>query len=534
MWYNHDQEVVLVLARPEIHLPSGRYLGTRNDKGTMTFMGIPYGRFAGRWKPLEPVEPGTALHDASGFGPACPQIEFGPYPAMKETVEFREETCFTLSVSTASLEGKKPVYVYIHGGANVAGGYFDPKIQTAGFVDTHPDLVAVTFNYRLGILGTLCLDGLTQDLDYRFSGNLSTLDQLMALRWVHDNIARFGGDPENVTIGGQSSGCASVKQLFFVRESWPLWKRAICQSGTTLSNSRPISLQAGRNAAWKLCEALGAHSLQDLLDMDVQRLLSVSPFAIGAGAVEDGLTLPVNMNELLCGKGADVLPRGKEILIGCMNGDMDGFAQDPASLETTRKNVAQGIGDMLRAMSQTLAEQYVDLLVPGKAGDARAAERLRTITDAQAEELIRLYEQSAPGEDPWFLLSDCLNDFLMYNPLALECSGLCGQNRVWLYVWTWAPQSVYPQRATHAMDVPFVFGARHTIPVPLTQAEQALAEQMYRRAAELWGSFIRGEPGIWEPFTPERKPTLQIGLELDMAQDPRSISGQCLAELLKG
>ena len=520
--------------RPEVRLPSGRYIGMQNDRGTMTFLGIPYGRFTGRWKPLEPVERGKEIHEASGFGPACPQIDFGPYPAMKETVSFDEAACFTVSVSTAGLEGKKPVYVYIHGGANVAGGYFDPKIQTAGFVDRHPDIVAVTFNYRLGLLGTLCLDRLTEDPAYRFSGNLSTLDQLQALRWVRDNIAQFGGDPDNVTIGGQSSGCASVKQLFFVKESWSLWRRAVCQSGTTLSRSRPISLEEGRSAAKRLCEELGGRSLEELLALDVDTLLSVSPFAIGAAAVEDGIVLPIHMNERLCGGDEDALPRGKEILMGCMNGDMDGFAQDPASLEKSRENAVREIGDMLRAMSQRLSEQYVSVMIPDCTGTSEAARTLREITDAQVERLMGLYDQALPDSDPWFRLSDCLNDFLMYNPLALESSGLCARNRVHLYVWTWAPESLYPMRATHAMEVPFVFGAPHTIPGTLSEREREEAERMYRTAASIWGGFIKGERMAWPPFDPQRKPTLHIGLEPHAEEDPRSVSGRCLAELLEG
>ena len=500
----------------------------------MIFHGIPYGNFRGRWKPLGPVEPGTETNDATQFGPSCPQIAFGPYPAMKSTVDFDEANCFTVSVSTAGLDGKKPVFVYIHGGANVAGGDFDPKIQRAGFVNRHPDLVCVTFNYRLGVLGTLCLDGLTDNEEYRFSGNLSTLDQLQALRWVHENIVRFGGDPDHVTIGGQSSGCASVKQLFFVRESLPLWRRAICQSGTTLSRSRPISQEEARRATEKLCSGLQVCTLGELLALDVERLLSVSPFESGIAAVEDGITIPAGMNELLCAGDESTLPRGKEIFIGCMNGDMDGFAQGWGNLKRTWQNAVGEITDMLQAMSDPVAERYAAQIIPGISDPKEAAARLRTVETGDVERLIDLYAQENPEADPWFLLSDCLNDFLMYNPLALESGGLCRNNTVYLYVWDWAPKSLYPMCATHAMEVPFVFGATHTVPGPLTAEEQAETEVMYEVTARLWGSFMRdGKPASEaQPFVPTTKPTLYIDLKPHIVENPRAVSGICLRKLL--
>ena len=94
-----------------VTLPSGRYLGAVNDRGTMTFQNIPYGNFQGRWKPLGPVTQGTELHTATTPGPACPQVDFGPYPKWKDQVPFDEAACFNLSVSTTDCDGKKPVLV---------------------------------------------------------------------------------------------------------------------------------------------------------------------------------------------------------------------------------------------------------------------------------------------------------------------------------------------------------------------------------------------------------------------------------------
>ena len=520
---------------PMVTLPSGRYLGAVNDRGTMTFQNIPYGNFQGRWKPLGPVTQGTELHTATTPGPACPQVDFGPYPKWKDQVPFDEAACFNLSVSTTDCDGKKPVLVYIHGGANIAGGYFDPKIQTAGFVDRHPGLVAVAFNYRLGVLGTLCLDGLTREPDYRYSGNLSTLDQLQALIWVHENIAAFGGDPENVTIAGQSSGCASVKQLFFVRESWPLWHRAICQSGTTLSQSRPISREDAVLACQRLCQALGAKTLDDLLGMDTAQLLSVFPLGLGLCAVEDDITLPEHMNVLLCGGDETALVQGKEILLGCMNGDMDSFAQDLQSLENTRQNVAKDIPGMLGAMDQELAELYAAQIMP-EAGDARSTGAyLRSFSSEDSDRLITAYQKQNPEQDGFFLLSDCMNDFQMFNPLTLESAGLCKRNKVYLYVWTWAPKAIYPLRGYHAMEVPIVFNATHQIEGDLTETDLDELDRMYQVAGEIWERFITtGEPITGAvPFDRARVPTLLIDLEPKTVLNPRRISGECLTALYR-
>ncbi|MBR1780884.1 MAG: carboxylesterase/lipase family protein [Oscillospiraceae bacterium] len=520
------------MTQPIVTLPSGRYVGVRNPSGTLTFQNIPYGTFRGRWKPLGPVEPGDERHDASRPGPACPQIPFGPYPQCQ--AEYDEAACFTLSVSTADLGGKKPVYVYIHGGANVSGGYFDPRIQTAGFVDRHPDLVCVTFNYRLGILGTLCLDGLTDESAYRHSGNLSTLDQIAALEWVRQNIAAFGGDADNVTIGGQSSGCASVKQLFLVPRAWPLFRRAICQSGTTLSRSRPLTGPEARAAAARTFDALGMDSLEGLLGLDTARLLSVSPFELGLAAVEDDITLPTGMNERLCGGDEAALVRGKDILIGCMNGDMDGFAQDADSLERTKAVSRREIAEMLQSMPQGVAELYVKQILPGVSDVPAAARRLRAYTEGDAERLFELYSEKCPGEEPFLLVSDCLNDFLMYNPLALESSGLCKHNNVYLYLWDWAPKSLLPRRAVHAMDVPFVFAAPHELGA-LPEEERREAEAMYAVTARVWGDFLRtGIPDpTARPFAPDTMPTLRIDRIPRTEDDPRRVSRICLTEWLR-
>ncbi|MCD7817520.1 MAG: carboxylesterase family protein, partial [Lachnospiraceae bacterium] len=189
---------------------TGTYIGKRNEQGTIVFRGIPYGKYVGRWQELEPLTDSDEISAAYTNGPICPQVKYlNWYP--KAVDEIADETsCCHLAVATSSIKGKKPVYVFIHGGANITGGYFDKRYDPQFFVNRNPDVVFVVFNYRIGILGTLYLGDLTDDPAYRYSGNITSRDQLAAFKWIQENIAAFGGDPDNITIGGRSSGSVST------------------------------------------------------------------------------------------------------------------------------------------------------------------------------------------------------------------------------------------------------------------------------------------------------------------------------------
>jgi len=211
-------------------ISAGQMRGERLIDGTIVFRGIPYARppvGSLRWRPPEPVEPWTGVRDAVSSGPPCLQAPLGWNN--KDAVRGRED-CLYLDVRTPALPptARRPVMVWIHGGANWAGsgsGYLTSNIAQRG-------VVLVTLQYRLGVFGFLSHPALTAESANKSSGNYGLLDQIAALQWVKANIAKLGGDPNNVTIFGHSSGGQDVGLLMLSPLAKDLFAKAIEQSGT--------------------------------------------------------------------------------------------------------------------------------------------------------------------------------------------------------------------------------------------------------------------------------------------------------------
>jgi para-nitrobenzyl esterase len=212
--------------------------------GIREFLGIPYAAAptgARRWQPPEPHAPWPTPLDATHFGKHCPQ------PESPDLAVNASEDCLFLNVYTASSErhGLDPVMVWIHGGSLVtgAGSDFDPTALVQ-----HGDAVVVTINYRLGALGFLAHPALDAE-GHKFA-NYGLMDQQMALDWVHQNIAFFGGDPHNVTIFGESAGGQSVTSHLTAPDSHGLFDRAIVESGAYALTLPPLPVAEAQGAAF--------------------------------------------------------------------------------------------------------------------------------------------------------------------------------------------------------------------------------------------------------------------------------------------
>lgn len=198
------------------------------DGRTRIFEGIPFAApplGALRWRPPAPVVPWDGVRAADKAAPACLQNDYGWNRANHL---FASEDCLTLDIRTPAKPGERlPVMVWIHGGSNRAGG----SGGTVSSRITDSGVVLVAIQYRLGIFGFLARRDLAAEQDGT-SGNYGLMDQIAALRWVSANIARFGGDPANVTIFGESAGSQDVSLLLAAPEARGLFRKAILQSGT--------------------------------------------------------------------------------------------------------------------------------------------------------------------------------------------------------------------------------------------------------------------------------------------------------------
>lgn len=216
------------------------------EDGLVVFRGIPYAAPPvgdGRWRPPALHRPRPGTQDATRFGPACPQLQGNPEfyrfvaeqlgadPEVVPPMENISEDCLYLNVWTRhpGSEKKRPVMVWIYGGGNSNGYSQEPEYLGHNLASR--DVVYVSLNYRLGALGYLAHKGLSAESERGVSGNYGILDQVAALKWVRDNIEAFGGDPDNVTIFGESAGAANTATLIASPLGKGLFHRAISQSG---------------------------------------------------------------------------------------------------------------------------------------------------------------------------------------------------------------------------------------------------------------------------------------------------------------
>ncbi|MFA5058432.1 MAG: carboxylesterase family protein, partial [Opitutaceae bacterium] len=268
------------------------------DRGAV-FRGIPFAAPPVgdlRWREPMPVVPWPGIREADQPGPPPAQPSFGWNEQMASD---SREDCLYLDVwtPTGPSNARNPVMVWIHGGANtaLAGGY-EPIYDGRAMIGH--GVVLVVIDYRLGIFGFFAHPELTRESSHHAAGNYGLLDQIAALQWVHDNIAKFGGDPENVTIFGQSAGSLDIMVLMSSPPARGLFQRAIAESGVPpKALSRPLreAEQAGVLVADKL-HAPGQGTLAFLRSVPPAELLKAGP-GINTFTIE-GWVLPSSPNEV--------------------------------------------------------------------------------------------------------------------------------------------------------------------------------------------------------------------------------------------
>jgi para-nitrobenzyl esterase len=233
-----------------VQTKAGPLRGVR-ENGVAVFRGVPYAAAPVgelRFSPPQPSPNWLGVRDATKDGPVAPQGRSRLAHVMGDFERQQSEDCLTLNIWTPTPDSKeRPVLVWIHGGAFASGSGSLPWYSGERFA-ANGDVVVVSINYRLGALGFLCLPGISE-------GNLGLLDQIAALRFVRDNIAGFGGDPDNVTVVGQSAGAASIAILMTMREADGLFHRAILQSTPFGRMSR--TLEDSHRIGRRLLEVLG-------------------------------------------------------------------------------------------------------------------------------------------------------------------------------------------------------------------------------------------------------------------------------------
>ncbi len=321
---------------------SGPVTGKESD-GVRSWLGIPYAAPPTgdlRWRPPQAPASWKAPRAMDHFGPRCMQPAIGNLGGGDGEMS---EDCLTLNIWAPEAARHAAVMFWIHGGAFVVGSGSFPYYNGASLA--RQGVVVVTINYRLGVFGVFAHPELTRDAGPQAAANFGLLDQVAALQWVRKNIAAFGGDPDNVTIFGESAGGQSVYDLMVSPAARGLFARAIAESGPMLTPLRTLAQleQSGlaRAREW------GAENLKAMRALPAEKIVDASPAVIGQSQpVIDGKLLPDEPARLFAG--------GKQAPVPFLLGD-NSFE---ASLMTTLAINARNLATSIHADPERMREVY--------------------------------------------------------------------------------------------------------------------------------------------------------------------------------
>ncbi|GAA2475088.1 carboxylesterase/lipase family protein [Streptomyces longisporus] len=483
---------------PEADTAAGAVRG-RREKGLAVFRGIPYAQppvGESRFAVPRPAVRWDGVREAFAFGPPPPQEPLGPDAEPVGTLPAGDDW-LTVNVWTPEADpaARRPVMVWIYGGAYKFGSADDPAYD-AGRLSREGELVVVTFNHRVGMEGFAWIEGAP--------ANRGLLDQVAALEWVRENITSFGGDPEQVTVFGESAGAGSIAALMAMPRARGLFRRAIAQSvpGTFFSDALAADI------AEALAGELGLRpTVADLSGVDPRKLTGVGaalsarmrehlhrwgPVALTPtpySPVVDGEILPAAPWEALAGGSA----RDIEVIAGHTRDEYRLFLL---------------LAGLLGQVDDNLASTALALF--GPTPDAGQAYRA-AFPRASAESLFELVQ----------------SDWLFRMPtLHLAEAQVAGGGRAHLYELTWsAPANGGALGACHGLDVPLTFGvygglgAMLTGPVPTPETEALSA-----RIRSAWTTFATtGDPG-WPAYDNERRLVQLLDAEPTVATYPEEAS----------
>ncbi|MDQ1480356.1 MAG: para-nitrobenzyl esterase [Actinomycetota bacterium] len=470
---------------------SGKIEGVEQD-GVLVFRGIPFAAppvGPRRFLPPEREEAWDAVRDATRFGTESAQADTPIARMLGSNAAHSSEDSLYLNVWTPACDdAARPVMVWIHGGAYVFGSGAVPWYDGTRFVQ-HGDVVVVTINYRLGAFGFLHLaDRFGEEL--AGSGNAGILDQIAALEWVRDCIATFGGNPNDVTVFGESAGANSVAMMLAMPTARGLFGKAIAQSA---AGAWVSTRERADKVARRTIEKLGVSDIDTLRAVSKERLLAANPDL--SDEAEEGIAgLP--WQPAIDGTTLFELPR-------------DAVAAGSAA----GVHLLTGTNEHEMTLFQILDPSLTDL------DDAQMIERLRPWADDPAG-LLRAYRAAAPEATPQQIWLALTTDGVFRVPAIHLAEAQLPHGPVWMYRFSWeTPAFGGALRSTHALEIPFVFDNldRNTEGVTGNGPErQAIADTMHRA----WITFARnGDPG-WPAYEIARRATMRFDTTSAVVDDP--------------
>jgi para-nitrobenzyl esterase len=461
-----------------VKIESGMVSGVTID-GIQSYKGIPFAAppvGTLRWKPPQPVASWTGTRRADAVGAACPQNAHAPGSIFPDPTEPQSEDCLFLNVWTGARAGeRRPVIVWYHGGGWVygSGSSYTPN----GAPIAKKGVVLVTVNYRMGALGYMAHPQLTAESSHRSSGNYGFLDQIAALQWVHNNIAAFGGDPNRVTIQGESAGSWTVSILVASPLSRGLFHAAIGESGGRFTPQPYLQtdrngLPAAEKSGLEFAKAAGVDSLEGLRALPAGQILKM-PFRTMENV--DGWALPDQVRTLYAQRKQAMV----SVLVGSNKNERTPDATaGPKTIDDYRSYLVKEYGT---------ASQELETAFPVK-------------TEADIAGAV-----AAIGGQSMFTVNMRIWARMM----------VAAGQKAYLYEFTHVPPHPNSQRlgAFHTSEVPYVFNDLRQHDWPFTDVDRRLADMM----SSYWTNFaIHGDPNgeklpHWAPYDETREAYMDLG-----------------------
>jgi len=469
------------------------------EQGIKIFKGIPYASPPVgdlRFKPPIPPKQWSDLRNTTEFSSICPQPPSEKESAFGTPFERDEAKCLTLNIWTPDLDNeKRPVMFWIHGGG-FEGGSSAAENYDGLAISLRGDVVIVSINYRLGALGYLYIPGK--------SANVGQLDQIAALQWVHDNIHLFGGDPNNVTIFGESAGGTAVITLFAMPDAKGLFHRGIAQSAFCFNTTSPKEASDTISSMSKV----NPGDLDSLQKVPIDEIIKtqISIMAENKSKGRDNPFSPVVDGKTLLEKPLTAIENGiaKDIplLIGTNRDEMKFMEEklDPYLSEIT---------------SETLLKRITDYLK----------------NEQLAKELINTYKKEREGilpNEPLDILGAFQTDYY-FRILSIRVAEAQRrhQKNTYMYLFTWpSPWMDGKLGACHALEIAFAFGTLDKPGTDIFCGKGKDAEGLSKRMMDVWIAFARsGDPNHknipeWPPYDSVNRSTMILDKEFKIVNDP--------------
>lgn len=476
---------------------SGKIRGYRKD-GVLTFWGIPYASppvGQNRFAPPQPVQPWHDVFDAARFGPVAPQLP-GAIPVFPR--EQSEANCLTLNIWTPDVDDKKrPVLFWIHGGSFIA--FSGPVNTYRQKLTARGDVVVVSINYRLGVLGFLYVGGKT--------ANVGLQDQVEALKWVNRNIAQFGGDPTNITIFGESAGGGSIGIFLGMPSTRGLFKRAIMQSAGFWAP--PVGKpENGEALSKQVFDILGIPygDLDSLRGVAIDKLLPAWQKAL------EGMTFNPNAPPYIDGEVVSLYPmeaikrgldKNFEIMAGTNENEMSIFISTPQAMPAP-----PGVSPNLDNMDAREFQLRISYVL-----------RMLGINEQSSDNIVETYineSKQPPFNGLKYAWEKFFTDLFTRINILRHLDEIANRkSKVYSYMFSWkTPEMGGKLGAPHMLELPFVFGNLGNKSNFIFPARTAETEKLSFAMMDAWINFARcGNPnhaGIpeWPEYNAQTRPTM--------------------------